>query len=598
MRCIVVSLVLALTLCLRPGHGAERAYTFTIVDIPLHFTFGGRPRDDIVRFTDLNTAETITGTDFAHDGFLVTPTQQVLEIRCPGDVREDDNTTIHAINNTGTVVGDCITGTPDNRRSTAFLRTPDGTITLLDIPDATGSWAFGINDLGDIVGEYFIAHFPTAPPEWHGFLWQQGVVTRFDAPFPGVGATTLLAMNTAGEIIGTARPSPSAPLEDEVAFVYTSATQTFTLLTVPGATFTPLDINNQGQVLGVATAGTGPQVYILYEAGTYVVITDASGIVLDPADPTRFFPPFTWGLNDAGTLVGFDIQRVPCPTCPLDHGFPAFREVLHSFRAVPTPPLSPCPVALRAQVYGDFNGDGETDTAGVAVDGALWRQLRGEGWQQLPGYAQALVVGDVNGDGRDDLAAVGTDTALWLMTNGRDWESLHGSAGQLVAGDFEANGQISLVARGDDTRLWIWHFGRGWQQLPGFLTSMAAGDFLGLGFDQLAGTAMDDVIWVAPRLGAWQPLNGRLKTLVGGHFTGQGHAELAGVGEDASIWHAPFLGAWHQLPGNLTSIEVHQGSPGYVDALAGRDVAGTRWWAPTLGAWVRMPGPQVAASGR
>ena len=55
-----------------------------VADIPLHFTFQGQERDDIIRFTDLNTEGTVVGSDFAGDSFLITPNQQVTAIRCPG----------------------------------------------------------------------------------------------------------------------------------------------------------------------------------------------------------------------------------------------------------------------------------------------------------------------------------------------------------------------------------------------------------------------------------------------------------------------------------------------------------------------------------
>jgi hypothetical protein len=71
----VVSLLLASTLHVRPGQAAERAYTFEVVALPLHFPLQGQTRDDIVRFTDLNNQGTLVGIDFAGDSFLITPNQ-------------------------------------------------------------------------------------------------------------------------------------------------------------------------------------------------------------------------------------------------------------------------------------------------------------------------------------------------------------------------------------------------------------------------------------------------------------------------------------------------------------------------------------------
>jgi hypothetical protein len=344
----VVSLFLMSLLCLHTAQAAERAYDFTTEDIPLHYTFQGQPRDDIVWFIDTNSAGTLIGTDMVGDGFLLTADHQVTEFHCPGDVSDNEHTSPFSINTAGFIVGYCPDGVSPEQRLVGFVRAPDRTMTLLAPPSATYTIAYGINDLGDVVGTYIISHFPDALPEQHGFLWKAGVYTSFDAPFPDTYATAGLAINDAGEIVGSAviRP-PGAGTTSETAFLYDQVTQTFTVLAYPGATTTAvMDINNDGLVLGEADLPNSNQARFLYEAdsGQYWLITDASHTVLDPSDTSRVYPPAEWGLSDEGALVGTYTQKVPCATCGPGGG-PFYRFVLHSFTAVPTPPVAPAPPA-------------------------------------------------------------------------------------------------------------------------------------------------------------------------------------------------------------------------------------------------------------
>lgn len=500
----------------------------------------------------------------------------------------------YGIGPSGAIVGMSATDTT-GCCARAFRWTPDaGMQPLPELPGADFSQATDLNGVGTIVG-FALVNNLRRPVVW---------IADQPSDLGTLGGTEgfALAVNEMGDIVGESTASGSPAFR---ATLWPVVGGVVDLQTLPGRSSFANALTNDQRVVGQIdtrgffwTPARGMMLLPLLAGDTTSSargINEAGVIVGSSEQPSTFVGEHTphavrWldGVpEDLNTLVdapGWDLYAaVAINSSGQIAGFGDLDGAQHTFLL--TPALSPAPVALRYQVYGDFNGDGEIDTAGVAVDDTLWRQLRGEGWHQLPGVAQDLVVGDVNGDGRDDLAAVGTDTALWLMTDGQHWESLHGSAGQLVAGDFEATGHSSLVARGEDTRLWIWRVGRGWQQLPGFLTSMAAGDFLGLGYDQLAGTAIDTVIWIAPRLGAWQPVNGFLQTLVGGNFTGQGHMELAGIGYDHSIWFSPRVGAWQPVVGNLTSIEVVAGGPGLPDGLAGHDIAGTLWYAPTIGAW-------------
>lgn len=66
--------------------------------------------------------------------------------------------------------------------------------TTFDPPGATGSNAIGINNLGQIVGDYF-------DPNRHGFLSTGGVFSTIDVP-GAVKGTDALGINDAGQVVG------------------------------------------------------------------------------------------------------------------------------------------------------------------------------------------------------------------------------------------------------------------------------------------------------------------------------------------------------------------------------------------------------------
>src|SRR5262249_28315679 len=154
-------------------------YTFMTVDIPRTVTFNGEIRHDIVRLSDINTRGDMVGSDFAYDGFVVTPAMQVLQLQCPG-VRFDNYNPAAVIINHGAVVGSCTIGTFPTARTVGFVRAPNGTVTLLDFPGADGTTAWGLNDLGDVVGQYWGFQFGAGMDRFHGFVWHDGMYTTLD----------------------------------------------------------------------------------------------------------------------------------------------------------------------------------------------------------------------------------------------------------------------------------------------------------------------------------------------------------------------------------------------------------------------------------
>ncbi len=88
-----------------------------------------------------------------------------------------------------------------------------GTYTVFDVPGATGTYANGINDSGQIVGSYV-----DVAGRFHGFLDSGGSFTTIDVPGSTKG-TIAAGINNAGQIVGFSVPEPSSLLLSGIALV-------------------------------------------------------------------------------------------------------------------------------------------------------------------------------------------------------------------------------------------------------------------------------------------------------------------------------------------------------------------------------------------
>jgi probable HAF family extracellular repeat protein len=150
-----------------------------------------------------------------------------------------------------------------------------GNISSISVPKSDLTEATGINDAGDVVGDYR----STTDGVFHGFLFRNGLFTTFGSD---LGAHDI---NNTGQIVGCYALCSHGFLLSGAAF---------TSIDVPGAVSTQATgINDAGQIVGNYYDGTTLHGFI-YDGTTFTTI-DAPGAFL-----TSIFR-----INNAGTIVGY-----------------------------------------------------------------------------------------------------------------------------------------------------------------------------------------------------------------------------------------------------------------------------------------------------
>lgn len=153
------------------------------------------------------------------------------------------NTVLYAVNNRGEVVG---AETEPTRIHHAIVGVRAGDSTRLALLDPTGpvgtatqSWAFSVNDHGDIAGMYI-----DASNQRHGYVLHGGASFEM-IDVPGALSTEAYGVNDEGWVIGLYTDAAGA----QHAFLREHGT--YRMLDVPGAVATiPLSINDHGQIAG------------------------------------------------------------------------------------------------------------------------------------------------------------------------------------------------------------------------------------------------------------------------------------------------------------------------------------------------------------
>jgi probable HAF family extracellular repeat protein len=168
-----------------------------------------------------------------------------------------------------------------------------GTLTILDVPGASETFALAINDSGLVAGYWDLldANFNTLA--LYGFTWKDGVFIDTQINFPGAAGSGLFGVNSRGDLSGVWVPDLNGSIEH--GFVCPKSAPCFSYdAPVPGTILTQGDeINAHGQIVGIDIGADGVWHSFL--------ISGASFTSFD-------FPGSTgtgaYGINAAGQIVG------------------------------------------------------------------------------------------------------------------------------------------------------------------------------------------------------------------------------------------------------------------------------------------------------
>ena len=247
----------------------------------------------------------LAGSALARDGFIYSKGHYRF-FSVPGT----NNTEAFGINNLGQIVGlDQITA-----GYSGFVY-ENGQYTDITVPESVSTEALGINNHGDIVGTYTSSSGPQV-----GFIYSNGAYTTLNVP--GSFNTDVSAINDAGEIVGTAEVFGSFG-DEQVGFTYHNGV--YTTFSLPGAQYTfPTSVNNVGEVIGFG--GTHSYAGFAYDGTTFSslagfpgginniglidgTIGSSTGYIYDGSSyhtipPSGRSGEFR-GMNDSGQIVGF-----------------------------------------------------------------------------------------------------------------------------------------------------------------------------------------------------------------------------------------------------------------------------------------------------
>jgi len=248
--------------------------------------------------------------------------------------------------------------------------------------------------------------------------------------------------------------------------------------------------------------------------------------------------------------------------------------------------------------FGDFNGDGRTDTLMRGSNGDLDVSLTyPEGahyfhWstgfvRNVPTSWSIAGTGDFNGDGRDDILWRRSDGALtnWLSLPSKDWSfpnfvSNDTAALSLVptswhvagTGDFNGDGRSDILWRRDDGAFTNWlgqpnggfvsNDAHAWAVIPTNWQVVGTGDFNGDGKDDILWRRNDGAFtaWLAKDGGGFVSNDANAWAMISTDWHVVGTGDYNGDGKDDVLWRRDdgALTNWLAGPnGSFVSNDAH-----------------------------------------
>jgi probable HAF family extracellular repeat protein len=247
-----------------------------------------------------------------------------------GVLPEDTYSIAYGINNLGEVVGTSINNPPPpaNPIAHAFLWSQGAMQDLGSLPNQTYTQAFGINNLGQVVGSSGAS----------ACLWDHGAPQVLD----NLGGTSAVAqaINDLGQVVGYSNP----PGSNSRAFLWENGGLPHNLGTLTGGNYSnAVAINDLGQIVGTATISGGYSRAGIWDSQSLSIqqnLGTFGGLV-----------SYSSGINNNGQVVG-----VAQAGDYVYHGF--------SWQGAPMQDLGPFPgngygggINLRGQIVsGSGNG--------------------------------------------------------------------------------------------------------------------------------------------------------------------------------------------------------------------------------------------------
>jgi uncharacterized membrane protein len=180
----------------------------------------------------------------------------------------------------------------------------EGTFTLFDVPGATTTAPYDINDRGRIVGNY-----GDAASVQHGFILEDGIFTSVDHPsathMPNLTATRLVGLDDHGRIVGS--------YGDDAGIIHAIVREkdgAFTTIGPPDVVASEASaVNKRGQIVGRYLDGTGKLVSFLQDRRQLITID-----VPDRCDTAAF------DITDRGQILIAPTGTTDGTTCPASDG--------------------------------------------------------------------------------------------------------------------------------------------------------------------------------------------------------------------------------------------------------------------------------------